>query len=364
MTLAEEVFALSQVVVTILPGTDRHTVSALSSTSRAAQQAVAQVLEKLLPSFPHAAFTYRKLDPEKPSEELMEFLNGRQPNVGIFQGVLQARAGVALGSLPVAMSCADEVPLSSMINHRRGSAIGVLNGQVYVCGGTEEDDVESECTEIWDPETGTWAEVRTARSQASEVWDPESERWKELPRPSPKVYSLVWVIGGSTLHQLCTLDPLAMRTARLRGGGGGRIVDEPTSPFEYMMSAARCRGGLSFVERFDASTGSWQQLAPLNQPRAHAVAVSIGGVLYVCGGMGLDGAALRSAERWESSIGRWEMLAPMENARSWPAAKICRGRLLVSGGWDALGNPLDTAELFDPASACWTSVALQDVCRI
>lgn len=363
MTLAKEMFALPQVVVTILPGTDLHTASALSSTSRAAQHAVGHVLERLLPSFPHAAFTYGKLDPEKPSEELMACLSGRQPNVGIFQGVLQARAGVALGSLPAAMSSADDVPLSSMIHQRHGSAVGILNGQVYVCGGTEEDDIESECTEIWDPDTGTWAEVRTGRSTASEVWDPETERWKELPRSSPKVYSLVWVMSGNTLHQLCTLDPLAMKTAQLRGGGGGRISGDPTSPFEYMMCAARCRGGLSFVERFDASTGSWQQLAPLNQPRAHAVAASVGGVLYVCGGIGLDGAALRSAERWDSSIGTWEMVAPMEHARWWPAAKLCRGCLLVFGGWDALGNPFDTAELFDPASACWSSISLQDLCR-
>eukprot|EP00930_Biecheleria_cincta_P074670 TRINITY_DN61886_c0_g1_i1.p1 TRINITY_DN61886_c0_g1~~TRINITY_DN61886_c0_g1_i1.p1 ORF type:complete len:364 (-),score=47.72 TRINITY_DN61886_c0_g1_i1:137-1228(-) len=362
MTLAEEVLALSQIVVTILPGTDRHTVAALSSTSRAALHAVAPVLETLLSTFPHASFTYRKLDPEKPSVELMAFLKRGQPSAGIFQGVLQARGGVALGSLPESISCSMEVPLSSLIQHRRGSAIGILNGQVYVCGGAEEDDMESECTEIWDPETETWAEVRTARSQASEVWDPETERWKELPRPSPKVCSLVWIIGGSILHQLCTLDPLAMRTAQLRGGGG-RTAEEPTRPFEYMMCAARCRGGLTFVERFDASTGSWQQLAPLNQPRAHAVAAGIGGILYVCGGIGPDGAALRSAERWDSSKGSWEMLAPMRCARSWPAAKICRGSLLVYGGWDALGSPLDTAELFDPVSACWRSVALHDVCR-
>merc|ERR1712050_753444 len=108
------------------------------------------------------------------------------------------------------------------------------------------------------------------------------------------------------------------------------------------------------VERFDPATGLWQHVPPLNEARADAVAATLAGTLYVCGGYGSDGQPVRSVERWNAITGTWVLAPPMAACRALAAACACDGRLIVCGGLGDSDHYHHSLEKYDPQTCTWT----------
>lgn len=111
------------------------------------------------------------------------------------------------------------------------------------------------------------------------------------------------------------------------------------------------REPLSSVERLNHPPSIWLPLPPLSSQRAGASAAACGGRLYVCGGA-FGAQMLNSVERYDPKVGTWETLAPMLKRRAYVAAAGIAGRIHVFGGSDG-GQCLETAERFDPALGTW-----------
>ena len=73
-------------------------------------------------------------------------------------------------------------------------------------------------------------------------------------------------------------------------------------------------------------------LSPMGVPRAGHVMASLGGQLYVAGGLGQTGDLL-SFEAYDPSTGSWTQLTPLPSPHVGAAGAVLQGELLVLGGY-------------------------------
>lgn len=205
-----------------------------------------------------------------------------------------------------------------------GAACAIVEGQLYLCGGWDDDADGSEC---------------------SELWDPKCEEWIPMPKLPPQVACRVWEAGGVRASQLtiCAHVPKNNRT----------------SPIHLSSVLPRFSGKqtTSCAWRFDCESGNWEPAKPLLYGRAEAAVGVLGSHIYVCGGMD-QSEVLPTCERYDPAADSWEALPPLLCPRAWAAAGVVGGVLHVCGGFGKDWNPVGTAECFNPVTDAWEFVEL------
>jgi len=158
--------------------------------------------------------------------------------------------------------------LPPMVDRRCGAAAAGLNGRVYVGGGVRQNHRDA-------------VPLRSVES-----FESSNNTWKLLaPLSEPRACAAAAVVASNLFF--C---------------GGGR-------PW-----GARSCDSLRSVERLSlecsAAGGAWEALASMGERRRSAAAGGVSGLLYVCGGFcGAEG--LYSAERFDPSSGCWQQLPTM-----------------------------------------------------
>jgi len=200
-------------------------------------------------------------------------------------------------------------PVPPLSRERMAASLAVVGGQLYIIGGA---DVTSmlKSVECFDPAVGAWQPM------------PPMLRQRSFPLTAV-IGKCIYVCGGCL---------------RVEAIGVG---------------ACRTPVALRSLERFDPGCRVWQMLAPMQQPRYHAVAAVLGGRLHVSGGM--DAAELSSAERYDPAAGTWEPLLPMDQMRVYACHASFSGRLYVCGGSQGAVS-LRSAELFSTLSNSWEAL--------
>merc|ERR1740122_183832 len=183
----------------------------------------------------------------------------------------------------------------------RGATVEIVDGDLFVCGGWEEDENASDATEIYDADAGEWRPT--------------------LPLLSPSMEVKVLEAGGLLVSQLRVRDYEAPRGIQHEILGSGR---QPSS----------------IVSCFDPQHAAWTLFPQMLEARSLAASCAVLGRLYVCGGIGLDGRLLRSAETFNATTRCWESLPAMREPRAQAIAGVYRGRLVVCGGTDIHDNPV------------------------
>lgn len=164
-------------------------------------------------------------------------------------------------------------------------AVGVINGILYVAGGTgfESDRVYPNILQAYDPATDTWtrkSDMPTARSVAG----------------GAVVNNLFYVIGG-------------------QGDGAA----------------------LATVEAYDPTTDTWTTKAPMNVARSYYGAPEVlNGEIYVAGGFvnGTTeiGTSTDSVESYNPTSNSWRSHTPLLTTRQASAVGTANGHLYVIGG--------------------------------
>jgi hypothetical protein len=108
---------------------------------------------------------------------------------------------------------------------------------------------------------------------------------------------------------------------------------------------------LATVEVYDTSADTWARGPDLPTAVNHAMAATLGGVLYVAGGN--DGSR-PSTQLARLDGDRWRTLAPLPQGRSAGGLVALEGRLYLVGGVVEGGLAADT-QVYDPAADRWTS---------
>jgi len=95
--------------------------------------------------------------------------------------------------------------------------------------------------------------------------------------------------------------------------------------------------------------------------RAFHGLTSANGMLYVHGGVDVDGNVLSDLHAFDPIAVAWTDLSAQVNgtvptARCWHGFTSADGKLYVHGGQDTDGNPLSDLHSFDPVAKVWTDL--------
>ena len=204
-----------------------------------------------------------------------------------------------------------------------------VNGKLYVIGG--------------------WGEGK-ARG-ANYEYDPATDRWtkkKSMPRPAhhaalAAANGRIYVIGGF----------VAPEKTQIPVGGAWEPIDD--------------------VWEYDPPADSWKSLAPLPGKRGSAVAVEVGGKIYVIGGATtVEGSkdpffaffgpsrVLTTNDVYDPATNKWTSRRPMSVARNHAFAGAVNGKIYVIGGRTGHGFILsatntDVVEEYNPVSDMWSA---------
>ena len=183
---------------------------------------------------------------------------------------------------------------ASLLTQRANMAVGVIDGIMYVAGGSVSCDTDR-TVEAYDPRTNTWT--------------------TKAPIPTPRCAPVAGVIDGILY-----------------------VVGEGSNPV---------------VEAYDPKTNTWGSRTPIPTPRYGAAAGVIDGILYVVGGLGTG----RELDAYDPKSNTWSIKAPMPTSRAYLSVGVVDGRLYaVGGGTGPFHNEvLSTVEVYDPRNDSWSA---------
>ena len=217
-------------------------------------------------------------------------------------------------------------------------------------------------------------------------YDPATGTYKQLPEtPVPVDHSAVvtyrgdvYLVGGDSngqpLGELWRYSPdreeweelTPMQTPRAGHGAavigdrlyvvGGTFADSGFSGVDA--------GPLASLEIYDFRTGEWSSGPDMPTPRHHLAAAAVDGQLYAIGGRMPGDFSIDAVERFDPSRGEWEAIAPLPLGTGGPSAVRANGSIIVVGGGDDLEGWVTPATWsFDPQRDRWRRLADQKVPR-
>ena len=244
---------------------------------------------------------------------------------------------------------------------RGATAVGVVNGKIYVIGGGVNVANLLSTVEEYDPVTNTWtrkADMPTARGSCSasvvngkiyviggatnnmvslstvEEYDPATDTWtKKLDMPSPRVFLSTSVVSGN-IYAI-----------------GGIVALNPNAFF-------------STVEEYNPTTDTWTRKSDMPTPRAGLSTSAVDGKIYAIGGEAPKGQNMQgwnmptTVEEYDPATDTWMRKSDMPTPR-WALSTISvNGRIYAIGGGDLNGNKvLPTMEIYDPKTDIWIKEA-------
>lgn len=235
---------------------------------------------------------------------------------------------------------------------RCSSSVAVVNGIVYVIGGTKDPSLQGLTTvEAYDPKKDLWttkAPLPTGRygagvgvlggsiyviagsqkadslTGAFEVYSPATDKWTtKTPIPPPKKGVVTAVVN----NRLYVLGEFA----------------------SFSAASAESAAGL---EVYDPASDTWTQKAALPTPRSGFSVCVVNNLIYAFGGM-KDGL-LTTTEAYDPQTDTWIAKAPMPGARKGLALAVINGIVYLAGGSNDSG-PIGTTYAYDPMHDTWSN---------
>ena len=203
---------------------------------------------------------------------------------------------------------------------RSGSVTAVIDDRIYVMGGGFKQA------------NGQFKFLTTV-----EIYHPDTDAWESGPDLlMPHDYPAVAVLNGA-IYVLGGHHPDATKAG------------PKTDP------------GFDFCERLDPAAGTWEEIAPLTQPRFALAAAVIDDTLLTMGGVAFTPDGFNNfslVERYDAARNRWVL--DDRYTLPWPAAGlgacVLNDRMYIFGGYST-DNIHNRAARFDPASAQWQRIA-------
>lgn len=110
---------------------------------------------------------------------------------------------------------------------------------------------------------------------------------------------------------------------------------------------------LGNAQRYDPFTDVWTDLPPKPKPVRDVQAATLGGKVYVPGGVGADGKPIAALEIYDLQAKRWVSGPDLPAPRSAYGLAVVDGQLYLFGGWDG-STYRDEVLRFDPTTGAWS----------
>lgn len=216
---------------------------------------------------------------------------------------------------------------------------GVIDGRVYVPGGSTAGGGVSDVLEIYDPASDAWSSgpklPRPLTAYASAVWN-------------GKLYLMGGWDGSSYRRETLIFDPAkgtwedgpALPSARAFAGAA--VLKD----IIYVVGGANGRSELADMLALNPRTDSgrpaeWTAKAPLKEPRSGLAVAAVGNQVFALGGSRGDGETFN--EQYDIRLDAWSRLGtPMAGAWRNLAAAALNNKVHAAGGWS--GAYLDVHE--------------------
>ena len=238
--------------------------------------------------------------------------------------------------------------LAPMGTKRRGVGVAILNGLLYVVGGS--DGVQAlRSAECYDPRTNTWSSISDLNEERSSV-------------AVAVVGDFLYAVGGydgimSCLRSVECYNPgtdtwtyiAEMNIARSMTAVG--VLNERL----YVIGGYDGASDLSSCEMYDPNSDSWVMIEEMHTIRCMAGVAVLDNLLYVIGGC-QQSQSLNSMEVYNPEKGSWTLAADMTECRSGVGAAVVGKRLYAVGGYSGLSY-CRTVECYDPEKKGWSYVA-------
>lgn len=114
------------------------------------------------------------------------------------------------------------------------------------------------------------------------------------------------------------------------------------------------------VQAFRLDTKSWQELAPLPEPRSSHDVALLGNTIYVVGGWNLQGSSGTTWHHtaWAMDLSNeratWKEIAKPPFSRRALATVAHEGKIFAIGGMNEKGGPTREVSIYDPAANTWS----------
>jgi N-acetylneuraminic acid mutarotase len=246
---------------------------------------------------------------------------------------------------------------SPMSISRHATAAAVLNGNIYVVGGssTSTNSLQNIC-EKYDPVNDTW-----------QIMAPMSVSRCELGLAT--VNGKMYAIGGTNpiispsgrLDIVEEYDPSTNTWTTKASMPTPRSCVSVTVINNLIYCTGGWPNGFSTCEIYNPATNSWTTASSMNVGRVSTNAfVTVGNQGFKIGGKN-TGGVLSSCEKFNPSTNTWTFISNLPQQR-WSGAAISKnGKVYFTGGSSAMSyNPTNTNFEYDPVSDIWTaSVPMQ-----
>ncbi|MCM3871311.1 MAG: hypothetical protein ND895_11555, partial [Pyrinomonadaceae bacterium] len=249
-----------------------------------------------------------------------------------------------------------------MTSARYGMATGVIDGKIYVAGGTSDGTNMLNTLEVFDPVMNTWSTVAPMPAMRYTAF---------AGVISGKLYVAGGHDGSSTVATLFVYDPATntwstlapMPTARaiLTGGvinGKLYVAGGYTSTTTF--------ASINKLEVYDPATNTWATKKPMpNSGRYGAGAAVFSNRLYVAGGYGNDVGYSQILEVYDSLTDSWTAKTSMPQVQYLHAAGVLNGQLYTFGGYESAANPnLNRTQVYDPTVDAWSTGPALPIARL
>lgn len=126
-------------------------------------------------------------------------------------------------------------------------------------------------------------------------------------------------------------------------------------------------GLMSFTLAFSQTVsdgGNWQTGTPMHNLRGAPIAASVGGKIYVIGGMFDWDQAVQNVEVYDPATKQWIVKGPMLKPRWSHASAVLNGKIYTIGGYFGGGHYASEVEEYDPATDTWRVLASLPVAQV
>jgi len=244
---------------------------------------------------------------------------------------------------------------ADMPTTRYGHSASVVNGKIYVIGGSNTPDaaISLAAVEEYNPATDTW--TTKANMPAGRCFHSASV-----------VNGKIYTIGGSTRGQTDSAiveayDPAADTWATKANMPTERcfhcasVVDGKIYVFAGEMWPEQSK--VLSVEMYDPATDTWTTRTDIPTPRAWPSASVVDGKIYVIGGVKgpASGSGASTVEMYNPVTDAWSTKADMPTGRKCPSTSVVDGKVYVIGGATGINALFSTVEVYDPATDTWTT---------
>ena len=264
----------------------------------------------------------------------------------VFFAIVSAMNLIAVSGSAQSNTWSSEMPMPTA---RFGTAVGIINGKVYVVTGATATAVVNN-NEVYNPTTNTWTTatpITTARFVPA----------------SAVVNGILYVIGGCIPNQgfcqpLTTVEAYNAATQSWSTKASLPVATHDMyavvkKGIIYVVGGYTLQqGDVANVFSYNPATDSWTSLAPLNVAKAGAATGTLGGII-AAGGLG-NGGFVSDNERYSILNDKWITQASMPNTSAGSCFGTISGKFYVASGDGGGGN---TLEVYSALSKSWTTLA-------